>query len=186
MGFSGSPVSEQPEPGLVEPLPPVPAEESFEDRTARLLALYPPPPGSLDQGWNAWSHWGRDLYEAEKEWTFSTEERLELARCMQAARKAESGGNPYAIGDAGASVGLYMLHSQGVGHGLSVEQRYDVDLQYRLMYPRFVMAFKRYWSSGYKGRQLAIEVGREAERPVAAFAVRYGQAYDELKAQVSW
>ena len=184
MGFSGSPVLEQPGTGLIEPQPA--GEESVEDRTNRLLAKYPPPPGSLDRGWNPWSHWGRDLYEAEKEWTFSDEERLELARCMQSARAAESGGNPYAIGDNGASVGLYMLHSEGVGHGFSVEQRYSVDLQYAKMYPRFVQAFAKYWSAGLRGRQLAVEVGREAERPVAAFAVRYGQKYDELKAQVDW
>lgn len=39
--------------------------------------------------------------------------------------KAESGLNPRAIGDNGASVGLFQLHRKGAGKGMSVAERQD-------------------------------------------------------------
>jgi hypothetical protein len=41
---------------------------------------------------------------------------------------AESGLNPRAVGDGGASVGLFQLHIKGAGAGLSVAQRMDPTL----------------------------------------------------------
>jgi hypothetical protein len=38
---------------------------------------------------------------------------------------AESGLNPRAVGDGGASVGLFQLHSKGAGSGMSVAERMD-------------------------------------------------------------
>jgi hypothetical protein len=38
---------------------------------------------------------------------------------------AESGFNPAAVGDKGASVGLFQLHERGAGAGMTVEQRKD-------------------------------------------------------------
>lgn len=94
---------------------------------------------------------------------------------------AESGGNPRAIGDAGHSVGLFQLYAPGgVGHGLTVEQRYDPVLQFERMMPRIQRAYQAGVARGLTGRQLAIYVGKEAERPAAGAEQRYGVWYDQL------
>lgn len=43
----------------------------------------------------------------------------------------ESGGRPDAIGDSGHSVGLLQLHDQGLGRGMSVEERMDPEANLR-------------------------------------------------------
>lgn len=97
-----------------------------------------------------------------------------------AMMKVESGGNPNAIGDNGHSVGLFQMHDQGAGHGMSVEQRKDPRVQFDTMMPRFVNAYRRGRAQGLDGAQLAVFIAREAERPVASALPRYGQAYDQI------
>jgi soluble lytic murein transglycosylase-like protein len=94
--------------------------------------------------------------------------------------KAESNGNPRAVGDAGHSVGLFQLHDRGVGYGYTVEQRYDPALQFQLMMPRIAAAYNAGVAKGLSGRQLAMFVGQQAERPAAAAVPRYGVAYDQI------
>jgi len=94
--------------------------------------------------------------------------------------KAESNGNPRAVGDAGHSVGLFQLHDRGVGYGYTVEERYDPALQFQLMMPRIAAAYNAGVAKGLSGRQLAMFVGQQAERPAAAAVPRYGVAYDQL------
>jgi len=94
--------------------------------------------------------------------------------------KAESNGNPRAVGDAGHSVGLFQLHDRGVGYGYTVEQRYDPALQFQLMMPRIAAAYQAGVAKGLSGRQLAMFVGQQAERPAAAAVPRYGVAYDQI------
>lgn len=48
-----------------------------------------------------------------------------VAAAAVANAYAESRFNPAAIGDGGASVGLFQLHERGVGAGMSVAQRQD-------------------------------------------------------------
>ena len=46
---------------------------------------------------------------------------------------AESGFNPNAVGDSGASIGLFQLHEAGVGSGMSAEARRDPRTNARTM-----------------------------------------------------
>jgi hypothetical protein len=94
--------------------------------------------------------------------------------------KAESNGNARAVGDAGHSVGLFQLHDRGVGYGYTVEQRYDPALQFSLMMPRIAAAYNAGVAKGLSGRELAMFVGQQAERPAAAAVPRYGVAYDQI------
>jgi soluble lytic murein transglycosylase-like protein len=102
------------------------------------------------------------------------------AEFILALIKAESNGNPRAVGDAGHSVGLFQLHDRGVGYGYTVEQRYDPALQFSLMMPRIAAAYNAGVAKGLGGRQLAMFVGQQAERPAAAAVPRYGVAYDQI------
>ncbi|MCK6544408.1 transglycosylase SLT domain-containing protein [Myxococcota bacterium] len=94
--------------------------------------------------------------------------------------KVESGGNPNAIGDNGHSVGLFQMHDQGAGHGMSVEQRKDPRVQFETMMPKFVAAYRSGRAQGLDGAQLAIHIAREAERPAASMLPKYGRAYEEM------
>jgi len=94
--------------------------------------------------------------------------------------RAESGGNPNAVGDAGHSVGLFQLHDRGVGTGYTVEQRQDPALQFQLMMPRIAAAYNSGVAQGLSGRNLAMWIGKEAERPAAAAVPRYGVNYDAI------
>ena len=49
------------------------------------------------------------------------------AAFLGAVMMAESGGDPRAVGDEGASVGLFQLHERGMGAGLG-ELRFDPEL----------------------------------------------------------
>ena len=102
------------------------------------------------------------------------------AEFILALIKAESNGNAQAVGDAGHSVGLFQLHDRGVGAGYTVEQRYDPALQFSLMMPRIAAAYNAGVAKGLSGRQLAMYVGQQAERPAASAVPRYGVAYDQL------
>jgi len=46
---------------------------------------------------------------------------------------AESGFNPNAVGDSGASIGLFQLHERGVGSGMSAEARRDPETNAKKM-----------------------------------------------------
>jgi hypothetical protein len=94
--------------------------------------------------------------------------------------KTESNGNPQAIGDNGHSVGLFQLHDQGVGHGLSVEQRMDPRVQFEKMMPRIKAAYDSGRAQGLDGAQLAIHIAREAERPAEYTLPKYGDSYNAI------
>lgn len=92
--------------------------------------------------------------------------------------QAESGGNQYIVGDSGASVGLFQLHERGVGYGLTVEERYDPETQFRLMAPRIQAAYQQGVALGLTGRDLAMYTGYYAEKPAAGSEANYAYAYD--------
>lgn len=54
--------------------------------------------------------------------------------------KAESGLNPLAIGDSGASVGMFQLNKWGAGHDMTVEARQDPAVNAQTMLQREVLA----------------------------------------------
>ena len=95
---------------------------------------------------------------------------------------AESGGNKDIVGDSGHSIGLFQLHDKGVGYGYTVEERQDPALQFKLMMPRIKAAYEQGVAMGLSGRDLAMHVGREAERPAESGVPRYGTAYDQIVA----
>ena len=96
--------------------------------------------------------------------------------------QAESGGNQYAVGDGGASVGLFQLHERGVGYGLTVEERYDPQKQFDLMAPRIKNAYEQAIAEGLVGRDLIARVGVLAERPADQTGAAYARASDVLYA----
>jgi hypothetical protein len=98
--------------------------------------------------------------------------------------QAESGGSPTALGDAGQSVGLFQLHSRGAGAGYTVEERYSPTLQFNIMTPRIQAAYLSGRTRGLSGRDLAMWVGQQAERPAASSVPRYGTAWDQITGAV--
>lgn len=100
-----------------------------------------------------------------------------------ALAKAESSFNPNAIGDRGHSVGLFQLHDQGQGAGLSVAQRQDPNINAQTFLGQHGDLFKQLQATGLAGDQLAATFGHLAEVSNPQFAQRYAQAYRELFAQ---
>lgn len=101
-----------------------------------------------------------------------------------ALAKAESGLNPNAIGDNGASVGLFQLHERGQGAGLSVAQRQNPEINATTFLTKaHADLYKQLVAEGLAGDQLAATYGRLAEGSDPQFAQRYAQAYREIVAQ---
>lgn len=84
----------------------------------------------------------------------------------------ESGLNPNAIGDNGASVGLFQLHKRGAGTGLSVEFRKDPRNNTKTILEREVLAkrgntLRTREKEGAGVGELAAIFSRDIERPAA-------------------
>lgn len=91
--------------------------------------------------------------------------------------QAESGGNPNAVGDNGASVGLFQIHKI---HGKSVEWRQNPQNQFEFMMPRIKRAYDQGVAQGLTGRRLAEFVGGKAEGSAPQYHYRYGDAFQQL------
>lgn len=89
----------------------------------------------------------------------------ELGRVLVAGALAESGGDPQAVGDDGHAVGLWQLHDQGLGAGLTVSERMDPDLSARIMVPVYAREWERWGSMGFVGEERALRTYLWAERP---------------------
>jgi len=89
----------------------------------------------------------------------------ELAAIMAAGALAESGWDPQRRGDAGHSVGLFQLHDQGLGAGLTAAQREDPALQVQVMAPEYRRWYAHWRAAGYRDAELAWRVCAWAERP---------------------
>jgi cell wall-associated NlpC family hydrolase len=89
----------------------------------------------------------------------------ELAAIMAAGALAESGWDPQRRGDAGHSVGLFQLHDQGLGAGLSAAQREDPNLQVQVIAPEYRRWYAHWRAAGYRDAELAWRVCAWAERP---------------------
>lgn len=84
----------------------------------------------------------------------------------------ESGLNPNAVGDNGASIGLFQLHKFGAGHGLSVEYRKDPRNNTKTILEREVLAkrgnkLRTREKEGAGVGELAAIFSRDIERPKA-------------------
>lgn len=89
-----------------------------------------------------------------------------LDAIMVAAALVESGGNTEAVGDNGHSIGLWQMHDQGLGHGMSREARHDPDTACAKMTPEFKRNFdKGRTSEGHAGDTLAAYTYIFTERP---------------------
>lgn len=114
----------------------------------------------------------------------------EFMRIVNATAKAESGLNPNAMGDNGHSIGLFQMHDQGAGAGMSAADRSDPDKASAVMIPRFVAMYQQGKQQGLSGADLASYVSRNVERPMgyddpnSAAARRYVSAYQELGGQL--
>lgn len=97
-----------------------------------------------------------------------------------ALAKAESGLNPRAVGDQGHSVGLFQLHDQGQGAGMSVAQRQDPQANADTFLNQHKALYDQLVASGLTGAELATIFGGQAEQSVKAFWDRYGTAYTQL------
>ncbi len=90
----------------------------------------------------------------------------DLAEIMAAGAKTENPSlNPQAVGDNGHSVGLWQMHDQGEGAGMSVEQRADPATAAQRMVPAYQQAYERGQRQGYQGPELAVYTYLNAEKP---------------------
>ena len=49
-----------------------------------------------------------------------------LTKVMVAGALTESSGNTDAVGDGGHSIGIFQLHDQGLGHGMTAAQSFEL------------------------------------------------------------
>ncbi|MDP8921926.1 MAG: peptidoglycan DD-metalloendopeptidase family protein [Chloroflexota bacterium] len=109
-----------------------------------------------------------------------------LDRIMVAAALAESGGNTEAVGDGGHSIGLWQMHDQGLGAGMSREDRHDPDIACRRMLPEFRRVHEDSIAKGFSGRSLAARTYIFTERPFgfpsleSAAALKFLDRFDQL------
>lgn len=89
----------------------------------------------------------------------------ELVSIIAAGTYQESKHNPRAVGDNGASVGLFQMHERGEGRGLTFDQRADPDFASSRMVPAYEAAYRRLKAQGLTGADLAAAVAAEAEKP---------------------
>lgn len=103
---------------------------------------------------------------------------------------AESGGRVDAVGDAGHSVGLFQMHDQGAGFGLTVAQRQNPDVQFRHA-EKIAKSVESalYWSR-VEGRAfipatVALAV-KQVQRCADGFEIGYARAWSRLQAEAGW
>lgn len=84
---------------------------------------------------------------------------------VAAAVLHESGFNPQAVGDGGASHGLFQMHDRGAGAGMTIEERQDPWIASSKMIPRFARAYYDGLARGLTGEELVSHTARYAERP---------------------
>ncbi len=97
-------------------------------------------------------------------------------RIALAVLTAESGGNPGAVGDNGASVGLFQLHERGMGSGLTRGQRSDPDTNAGRAVPALASAYRANRGDPVRTYIQAINPGATPDGPqVAGVMAAYGQ-----------
>src|SRR3954452_18986446 len=90
-------------------------------------------------------------------------------RCMVAGAQAESEGDPACQGDWEGdhphSIGLWQLHDQGLGAGLSIAERADPDRACSVMLAEYARWYDYWADQGLVGEDLAARAYLWAERP---------------------
>jgi hypothetical protein len=88
-----------------------------------------------------------------------------LTKVMVAGALTESSGNTDAVGDGGHSIGIFQLHDQGLGHGMTAAQRRDPDLSTRRMLEPYRNGLVAADLKSFDGEDRATKAYLEAERP---------------------
>jgi soluble lytic murein transglycosylase-like protein len=93
------------------------------------------------------------------------------ARVVEAIMLAESEGNPNAIGDRGKSIGLFQLHEQGLGYGMSKEERLDPAWNAKIAIPVIAEQYREGLERGFSGEPL-IRYTYEAINPGGGWGIQ--------------
>ncbi|MFN0070107.1 MAG: NlpC/P60 family protein [Chloroflexota bacterium] len=86
-------------------------------------------------------------------------------RVMVAAALTESSGSPAMVGDQGHSIGLWQMHDQGLGAGMSVAERADPQTACAAMLPHFAQVYATWSARGLVDEDLATQTYLWTERP---------------------
>lgn len=126
------------------------------------------------------SWWPRIRQEAEALWKLQPWERYQTALVSLSILAPESGGDPKIVGDAGHSIGLFQMHDQGAGYGLTIAQREDPETQFQHMRQTIFPAIEKFLFWGYRGRRLAEFAGHDAQKCAEGAQIAYGNWYEIL------
>jgi hypothetical protein len=113
-------------------------------------------------------------------------EDYELKQIVAATILLESGGAVNATGNGGQSVGPFQLTDQGIGAGLTPEQRRNPDVVYERMVPLFARSLAQGRASGLEGENLAVYTYLQTMRPAdftnsnGAAAQRFRRAWQTI------
>lgn len=161
----------------------VPAATATDPTSAAQKFDYRPPTPPSGQKFSQYD----DVF---KKYAGSLANDSDFLRIVNATVKAESGHNPNAVGDGGKSIGLFQMHEQGAGAGMSAADRSDPDKASSVMIPRFVAMYQQGKQQGLSGTDLASFVARNVERPLGyedpngAAARKYISAYQAFGGQL--
>ena len=113
-----------------------------------------------------------------------------VALGVLSAIDAESGGRVDAVGDAGHSIGLFQMHDQGAGAGMSIAMRENPDTQFR--HAREIVKSVEsalYWSRiegrAFTPTTVALAV-KQVQRCADGFEVGYAKAWTRLQSEAGW
>jgi len=99
---------------------------------------------------------------------------------LEAIVAAESGFIPDNVGDAGMSFGLLQNHLKGRGAGHPIDKLKDPVYNLGIGQQEIMAAYRQGKQAGLVGPQLAVFVGKVAQRPAAGYEAHYGTKYQEL------
>ncbi|HLH22433.1 MAG TPA: NlpC/P60 family protein [Chloroflexota bacterium] len=105
-----------------------------------------------------------------------------VAGARTEAPAPDGGVDPLAVGDGGHSIGIFQLHDQGRGAGLSVAQRQDFTVATRTMLPYYRRGYELAQSEGLAGEEAAVYAYLHAERP-AGYPDRHSAAAARFRAE---
>ena len=97
-------------------------------------------------------------------WSHRAEAGVDQA--MVTGAKAESDWDPNAVGDNGASIGLWQMHENGLGAGMTAAERADPDTACAAMLAPYRAAYAEAYDEGHRGSDLIVRTCCLAERPL--------------------
>lgn len=175
-GFSHAPL------GYVE-------QPSGATSTQAVLAAYPAATGGAKP--LTWTWWPRSIDTTAKVSPYlSVQDTAIVALGVLSTLDAESGGRVDAVGDAGHSIGLFQMHDLGAGHGMTIKQRENPDVQFKHA-EELVRSFEAalYWARiegrAYTPSTVALAAKR-VQKCQDGFEIGYAKAWTRLQAEAGW